>query len=67
MNGPLVVVGGGLAAGTLVTELRARGHDGPVTVVCAEPHPPYERPPLSKSLLRGESAVEDTYVRPREW
>jgi 3-phenylpropionate/trans-cinnamate dioxygenase ferredoxin reductase subunit len=67
MSGPVVVVGGGLAGGTLATELRERGHDGPVTVVCDEPHPPYERPPLTKSFLRGESAAEDAYVRPAAW
>ncbi|WP_263632182.1 NAD(P)/FAD-dependent oxidoreductase [Streptomyces sp. 8L] len=35
--------------------LRESGHAGPVTVVGAEPHPPYDRPPLSKALLLGQS------------
>ncbi|MCF3963432.1 NAD(P)/FAD-dependent oxidoreductase [Streptomyces fuscigenes] len=35
--------------------LREKGHAGPVTVVGAEPHPPYDRPPLSKALLLGQS------------
>jgi 3-phenylpropionate/trans-cinnamate dioxygenase ferredoxin reductase subunit len=48
---PIVVVGGGLAAGTLVTQLRERGHDGEVVLVTEEAHAPYERPPLSKDLL----------------
>jgi 3-phenylpropionate/trans-cinnamate dioxygenase ferredoxin reductase subunit len=67
MTGPVVVVGGGLAAGTLVTELRENAYDGPVTVLCEEPHPPYERPPLTKSFLRKESSVEDTYLHPASW
>jgi NADPH-dependent 2,4-dienoyl-CoA reductase/sulfur reductase-like enzyme len=28
--------------------------DSPVTVICAEPHAPYDRPPMSKQVLRGE-------------
>ena len=44
----VVVVGGGLAAASAVDELRSNGHDGSIEVFCAEPHLPYERPPLSK-------------------
>lgn len=67
MTGGIVVVGGGLAGGTVASELRAIGHDGPLTLLCGEPHPPYERPPLSKTFLRGESPAEDTHLRPAEW
>ena len=67
MTGPIVIVGGGLAGGTVATELRKRGHEGPITVVCDEPHPPYERPPLSKAFLRGEASAEDTYLEPATW
>ena len=49
------MVGGGLAAGTFVTELREGGYDGPVTLLTDEPQPPYERPPLSKDLLLGKA------------
>ena len=61
-----VIVGGGLAGVSAATELRARGFDGRVVVVAAEPHLPYERPPLSKEYLRGE---QDTpaLIRPAEW
>lgn len=44
----VVVVGGGQAGFSVVSTLRASGYDGPVTVVGAEPHLPYQRPPLSK-------------------
>ncbi len=67
MSGPIVVVGGGLAAGTLVTELRERGHDAPVVLVTDEAHPPYERPPLSKDLLLGKAEPGDAAVHEREW
>lgn len=49
----VVVVGGGLAAARSVQELRAQGYDGAITVLAAEKHAPYDRPPLSKEVLRG--------------
>lgn len=49
----VVVVGGGLAAARSVQELRAQGYDGAITVLAAEQHLPYDRPPLSKEVLRG--------------
>jgi NADPH-dependent 2,4-dienoyl-CoA reductase/sulfur reductase-like enzyme len=54
----VVVVGGGLAGARTVQELRAQGHTGRVTVVGAEAHLPYDRPPLSKELLLGR--IDDT-------
>jgi 3-phenylpropionate/trans-cinnamate dioxygenase ferredoxin reductase subunit len=67
MSRRVVVVGGGLAAGTVVTQLRERGHDGPITVFSEEPRPPYERPPLSKDLLLGKGTEEGALVRQVEW
>lgn len=50
-----VVVVGASAAGLAVAEsLRRAGHSGPLTVLGAEPHPPYDRPPLSKQILAGQ-------------
>jgi len=46
-----VIVGGGLAAGTAAVTLREEGFDGHVTVLAAEAHKPYIRPPLSKAYL----------------
>jgi 3-phenylpropionate/trans-cinnamate dioxygenase ferredoxin reductase subunit len=49
---PRVVVAGASMAGLRVAEQLVRaGHTGPVTVFGAEPHPPYNRPPLSKTAL----------------
>jgi 3-phenylpropionate/trans-cinnamate dioxygenase ferredoxin reductase component len=67
MTEPIVVVGGGLAAGTAVTELRDLGYDGDVVLLAGEPHVPYERPPLSKAFLVGDTSAESTYVHPAEW
>jgi 3-phenylpropionate/trans-cinnamate dioxygenase ferredoxin reductase subunit len=61
-----VVVGAGLAGSAAVQELRAQGFDGSLTMIGAEPHPPYERPPLSKEYLRGEQ-TEPVLTRPFEW
>jgi 3-phenylpropionate/trans-cinnamate dioxygenase ferredoxin reductase component len=58
---------GGWAAGHCAAALRRGGADGSVLLVGREPHPPYERPPLSKEFLRGESSEEDTYVNGTDW
>src|SRR6059058_1386793 len=63
MSAPtFVIVGGGLAAGKAAAHLREQGFDGRLLVICAEPERPYERPPLSKDYLRGESEREKAYV-----
>jgi 3-phenylpropionate/trans-cinnamate dioxygenase ferredoxin reductase component len=60
----ILIAGGGLAAQRCAETLRARGHDGPITMLCAEPHAPYDRPPLSKGVLAGDSAPS---FRPDGW
>lgn len=47
----VVVVGGSLGGLRAAEQLRAGGHAGPITVLGAEPHLPYNRPPLSKDVL----------------
>ncbi|QEU97799.1 FAD-dependent oxidoreductase [Streptomyces kanamyceticus] len=49
----MTVVGASLAGLYAARELRAQGFDGRLTVVGAEPHQPYDRPPLSKDFLMG--------------
>ena len=61
---PIVVVGGGLAAGKLASEYRAAGGEADVTILGAEPDPPYSRPPLTKGFLRGEMDRDGPLVRP---
>jgi 3-phenylpropionate/trans-cinnamate dioxygenase ferredoxin reductase subunit len=48
----VVIVGGGLAGWRAAEELRAAGFDGRLTLLSDEQHPPYDRPPLSKQLLK---------------
>jgi 3-phenylpropionate/trans-cinnamate dioxygenase ferredoxin reductase component len=56
----VVVVGSSLAGLRAAEELRACGFDGRVTMVGDEPHRPYDRPPLSKQVLTGDWAPEQT-------
>jgi 3-phenylpropionate/trans-cinnamate dioxygenase ferredoxin reductase subunit len=56
----VVVAGGGLAAVRAVEALRAKGYEGAITLVGAERHRPYDRPPLSKAVLVGDT--DDTTV-----
>ena len=61
----VLIVGGGLAAQRCAEALRRRGYDGPVRIVCAEPDPPYDRPPLSKEVLAGAVEEDSVAYRPR--
>jgi NADPH-dependent 2,4-dienoyl-CoA reductase/sulfur reductase-like enzyme len=63
----VVIVGGGLAAQRAAETLRRRGYEGPVRMVCAEPDPPYDRPPLSKEVLAGTTGEESVAYRPAWW
>src|SRR5579872_2872743 len=59
----IVVVGGGAAGLAAVEALRAEGYGGPLTLVCGEPHLPYDRPPLSKQVLTGTWNADRTRFR----
>jgi 3-phenylpropionate/trans-cinnamate dioxygenase ferredoxin reductase subunit len=59
-----VIVGASLAGAKAAEELRERGFDGRVVLIGAETERPYERPPLTKDYLRGESEREKAYVHP---
>jgi 3-phenylpropionate/trans-cinnamate dioxygenase ferredoxin reductase subunit len=49
------VVGAGLAGVRSIEALRAHGFAGRITLIGEEPHRPYDRPPLSKAVLLGET------------
>ena len=57
----IVVVGDSIAGCTAVRELRARGHQGPITMIGADDDGCYARPPLSKHVLKGEAAEAETW------
>ncbi|ACU53518.1 FAD-dependent pyridine nucleotide-disulphide oxidoreductase [Acidimicrobium ferrooxidans DSM 10331] len=59
----LVVVGASLAGHRAALEARRRDADLDIVVIGDEPHPPYQRPPLSKGLLAGHVAPERTRLR----
>lgn len=65
--GAIVIVGAGLAAAKAAEALRDLGHDGPITVIGAESHPPYERPPLSKDYLQGKAERDSVFTFDAAW
>ena len=58
----VTVIGAGLAGLRTVERLRQRGYAGRIMLLGAERHLPYDRPPLSKQVLRGEA--DDPWLRP---
>ena len=67
MSGTRVtIVGGGVASAAAVAALRGDGFDGGITLVSAEETVPYERPPLSKEYLLGDT-VDVKVVHDEAW
>ncbi|MBE7554572.1 MAG: FAD-dependent oxidoreductase [Anaerolineales bacterium] len=64
MSQAMVIVGANLAGGVAALTLREEGFTGKVILIGAEPHPPYERPPLSKKYLQGEKSLAEITLRP---
>jgi 3-phenylpropionate/trans-cinnamate dioxygenase ferredoxin reductase subunit len=60
----VLIVGGGHGGAQVAIALRQQGFAGSLAIVGAEPHPPYERPPLSKDYLAGEKEFERLLIRP---
>ncbi len=63
----IIVIGAGQAGASCVARLRADGFEGRLTLIGAEPVPPYQRPPLSKAYLLGEMALDRLFLRPEAW
>lgn len=61
-SGGIVIVGGGLAASRTAEQLRRAEYTGPITLISDEDHLPYDRPPLSKEVLRAET--DDVTLKP---
>jgi 3-phenylpropionate/trans-cinnamate dioxygenase ferredoxin reductase subunit len=64
-SGGVVIVGGGLAAARTAEQLRRSEYTGPITIVSNEVHLPYDRPPLSKEVLRAET--DNVTLKPAEF
>jgi 3-phenylpropionate/trans-cinnamate dioxygenase ferredoxin reductase component len=63
MTRTFVIVGAGMAGGKAAETLREEGFDGRIVLLGAEAERPYERPPLSKDYLRGESERNGIYLQ----
>src|SRR5262245_29476466 len=62
-----VIVGASLAGAKAAETLRDEGFDGRIVLIGSETARPYERPPLSKDYLRGESGRDKVYVHPEDF
>ena len=67
MSAGILIAGGGLAGQRCAETLRRCGYDGRLRMICAEPHRPYDRPPLSKAVLADPAAGERLAFRPAAW
>ncbi|XWN29227.1 MAG: FAD-dependent oxidoreductase [Devosia sp.] len=63
----IVIVGAGQAATTLAASLRTGGYDGSITLIGEESVPPYQRPPLSKSYILGDTSVDRLHLKPHQF
>ena len=59
-----MIIGASHAAVQLITSLRQEGWDHGITVIGKGAHLPYDRPPLSKTVLTGETLFENILLRP---
>ena len=59
----VVIIGGGQAGAQAAMSLRQGGFAGPITMVCDEAVPPYQRPPLSKAYLAGTMGLDRLMFR----
>ncbi len=63
MSGGTLIVGASQAGLQLAVSLRQLGDTEPITLVGEEIHPPYQRPPLSKEFLTGQTDLESLALR----
>jgi 3-phenylpropionate/trans-cinnamate dioxygenase ferredoxin reductase component len=59
----VIIIGAGHAGGALAAQLREQGHRGPLSIIGDEPWPPYQRPPLSKAVLKGEAEIGSLFLK----
>lgn len=63
MDRDIVIVGASQAGLQVAVTLRQRGHAGAIALIGTETHPPYQRPPLSKTFATGTAAAESLALR----
>lgn len=64
MQDNIVIVGAGQAGAQVAQSLRQSGYAGSIRLIGEEVHPPYQRPPLSKKFLAGDTDAEGLWLRP---
>jgi 3-phenylpropionate/trans-cinnamate dioxygenase ferredoxin reductase subunit len=63
-----LLIGGGVTSASAAQAIRKRDADGRVIIVGSEPHPPYDRPPLSKACLKSDGwTLVDAYTKKPEF
>lgn len=63
----VLIIGAGQAASVLARELRSLGYTGSITLVGDETHLPYERPPLSKDVLKASATTDSVFLQKAEF
>ncbi|TMG20701.1 MAG: hypothetical protein E6H99_07640 [Chloroflexi bacterium] len=63
----IVILGSGMAGGVAARTFREDGYGGRLVLIGREPTPPFGRPPLSKTYLRGEESLSGWFVNPEDW
>jgi len=64
---PLIIVGSGPAGLAAARAFRERDGNTPVLMITADRHPAYNRPPLTKDYLRGESERDELWLVEEDW
>lgn len=62
-----IIIGGGIASQRAVDGIRRADSEGSLALISAEPHVPYQRPPLSKDYLRGKEGLDEVYLQGEEY
>ncbi len=66
-NARYLIIGAGVSAARAVESIRQTDSRGTIVLVGQEPELPYDRPPLSKELLRGEISADSIRCKPRRY
>lgn len=64
---PIIAIGSSHAAIQFAVSLRQEGNTDDIIIIGSEPHLPYNRPPLSKTLLTGKTTLEKTLLRQQDF
>jgi 3-phenylpropionate/trans-cinnamate dioxygenase ferredoxin reductase subunit len=59
---PYLIIGGGMTAAAAVEGIQAIDPQGVIGIISAEPDPPYNRPPLSKGLWKGDPTLDGIWT-----